>query len=80
MPQLGAIVDTPEGRGTVIETFTLLEKVKVKVRLEDLTDDVFLFHISDIKDTGEIDPAYEKTAEVIEIPADEDVDIENLED
>ncbi|NLK44857.1 MAG: stage 0 sporulation family protein [Tissierellia bacterium] len=80
IPQLGAIVNTPEGKGTVIETYTLLEKVKVKVRLPDFTDDIFTFHIRDIQDTGEIDPAYEKTTEVIEIPADEDVDIENLED
>ena len=80
MPPLGAIVNTPEGKGTVIETFTLLEKVKVKVRLPDLTDDVFLFHISDIEDTGEMDPAYEKSTEVIEIPDDEEVVIEELED
>lgn len=80
MPQLGAIVVTPEGRGTVVETYTLLEKVKVKVRLPDNTDDLFLFQIKDIEDTGEIDPAYEKVSEVIEIPNEENIDIEHLED
>ncbi len=80
MPKIGAIVDTPQGKGTVIETFTLLEKVKVKVRLPDLTDDIFSFHVSEIMDTGEMDPAYEKTTEVIEIPAEEEVNIEDLED
>lgn len=80
MPKIGAIVNTPEGKGTVIETFTLLEKVKVKVRLPDMTDDVFLFHINDIEDTGEMDPAYEKSGEAAELPATEEANIEELEE
>jgi len=39
MPELGAIVITPEGKGTIVETYTLLEKVKVRVRLKDNTED-----------------------------------------
>ncbi len=81
MPQVGAIVVTPEGKGTVVETFTLLEKVKVKVRLKDNTDDLLYFQIKDIKDTGEVDPAYEKVVEsIVEIIPGEEIDIKSLED
>lgn len=76
MPLQGAIVITPEGRGTVVETYTLLEKVKVKVRLKDNTDDLLYFQVKEIKDTGEIDPAYIGVIEGTE----EIIDIENLED
>ena len=80
MPQIGAIVDTPEGRGTVVETFTLLEKVKVKVRLKDNSDDLLYFQVKDIEDTGEIDPAYEKIVEAVVEVIDEEIDIKSLED
>lgn len=58
MPNIGAIVKTPEGKGTVVETYTLLEKVKVRVKLKDNTEDLLYFQINDIKDTGKIDPAF----------------------
>lgn len=66
MPQVGTIAITPEGRGTIIETFTLLEAVKVKVRLEDGSDDIFQFKISEIEITDEMDPAYLKPSEIAE--------------
>lgn len=81
MPHIGAIVNTPEGKGTVVETFTLLEKVKVKVRLKDNTDDLLYFQIKDIQDTGQIDPAYEKVVEpTVEINHEDGIDIKSLED
>lgn len=61
MPQVGAIVKTPQGRGTIVETYTLLETVKVKVRLKDGTDDLFQFKIRDIKVTGDFDSSYQKS-------------------
>lgn len=63
MPQIGAIAITPEGKGTIIDTYTLLERVKVKVRLKDGTDDVFQYGINDIELTGKIDPSYQKVIE-----------------
>jgi cell fate regulator YaaT (PSP1 superfamily) len=60
MPPTGAIVTTPLGRGTIVNSYTLLERVKVKVRLSDGTEDLIQFQIADIKITGEIDPAYAK--------------------
>ncbi len=60
MPQVGAIVNTEEGRGTVIDTYTLQERVKVRVRLKDNTEDIRFYDASEVKDTGAIDPAYIK--------------------
>ena len=74
MPHVGAIVVTPLGRGTVIDTYTLLESVKVKVRLKDDTEDIFNYKVEDIKITKDIDPAYIKQIEVV----DETVSIEKL--
>lgn len=79
MPLVGDIVVTPEGKGTIVETFTLLEKVKVKVRLKDNTDDLLYFQVRDIENTGEIDPAYEKMRDVDHIH-DGEINIKVLED
>lgn len=58
MPEVGRIALTPMGRGTIIDTYTLLERVKVRVRLEDGTEDIFQYQIEEIKLTKEIDPNY----------------------
>lgn len=58
IPSIGTIVKTEKGSGTVVDTYILLEKVKVRVKLEDKTEDIFTFHIKDIKDTGKVDPKY----------------------
>lgn len=67
MPQIGAIAITPEGRGTIVDTYTLLETAKIKVRLKDGSDDLFQYKIKDIKLTGEIDPSYQKSGDNDEI-------------
>lgn len=58
-PSVGAIVITPKGKGTVVETYTLLEKAKVRVTLEDKSEDLITFPVAEIEDTGKIDPHYE---------------------
>lgn len=58
MPDIGTIVITPLGRGTVVETRTLVESVKVKVKLPDDTEDLVLYKINEIELTDEKDPAY----------------------
>lgn len=61
MPQVGAIVITSLGKGTVVDTYTLLERVKVRVKQKnDGSDDCSQYKVEDIKITGDIDPAYEK--------------------
>ncbi|MDR7869676.1 MAG: stage 0 sporulation family protein [Tissierellaceae bacterium] len=63
MPQIGAIAMTPSGKGTIIDTYTLLEMVKVKVRLKDGTDDLFQYKITEIQLTGDIDSYYQKSVD-----------------
>lgn len=60
MPEVGVIANTPMGRGTIIETYTLLERVKVRVRLEDGTEDIFQYQIDEIEITQESCPIYQQ--------------------
>ena len=58
MPDVGQIAITPDGRGPILYTYTLKRKVKVKVRLEDGTDELIQYKIDDIEITKEMDPEY----------------------
>ncbi len=75
MPDVGVIANTPMGKGTIVETYTLLESVKVRVTLEDGTDDIFQYPISEIEITKDKDPSYIKNIE----PAIMENEIEELE-
>lgn len=66
MPTIGSIAITPKGRGTIVETYTLLEMVKVKVRLEDDTEELFNYKIDEIITTEEKDPKYNNEEELEE--------------
>lgn len=65
MPEIGTIVITPLGKGTVIEKHTLMECIKVKVKLPDDTEDIITYSLDEIKITDEVDPDYRGTEEVI---------------
>lgn len=65
IPQTGSIVVTPMGRGTVVNSYTLLERVKVRVKLKDGTEDIIQFQVNEIETTGEIDPEYQKIVEIV---------------
>lgn len=71
LPSVGSVVMTPNGKGIVVETNTLLEIVKVKVKLPDDTEDIIPFVIDEIKEV-------EKPA----APVDENIhiDVEDIED
>ena len=58
MPKLGDVAITEMGKGTIVYTYTLLETVKVRVKLEDGTEDLFKYPIKDIELTGERDNAF----------------------
>lgn len=73
MPTVGTIVITPEGKGTIIDTYTLLEMVKVKVKLDDDSEELFNHKVDEIIITNERNPQY--TDEV----DGEEEDLENLE-
>ena len=64
MPEIGTIVITPLGKGTVIEKHTLMESIKVKVKLPDDTEDIITYSLDEIKITDEVDPDYRGTEEV----------------
>ncbi len=49
MPAIGTRVMTEEGPGVIEDIYTLLETAKVRVKLEDDTEDIFAFHIDDLK-------------------------------
>ena len=63
MPEIGDIAITPTGKGTIIDTYTLLEMVKVKVRLKDGTDDLFQYKITDIQLTEDKDKRFQKSSD-----------------
>lgn len=60
MPPIGAIAITKDGRGTIVNSYTLLERVKIKVRLEDDTDELLYYQIDEIELTGEMNPSYDR--------------------
>ncbi|NMB07264.1 MAG: stage 0 sporulation family protein [Tissierellia bacterium] len=71
MPDVGTIVITPEGKGTVVEVFTIIQMVKVKVKLEDGTDDLLNYKLDEIIITKEKDPQYKVDEEEVELDSEE---------
>ncbi len=57
MPRVGEIVETERGVGTVIDTYTIQELLKVQFRTDDDTD-IELFEISDVKRTHKMDKEF----------------------
>lgn len=81
IPSVGTIVLTPKGEGVVVETYTLPQMVKVRVKLEDDTEDVYNYRVDEIIVTEEKDPAVVENQEIYEnIEVDEDDENINLED
>ncbi|NLJ78294.1 MAG: stage 0 sporulation family protein [Tissierellia bacterium] len=58
MPEVGTIAITPKGKGTIIRTHTIVERVEVRIRMDDDTDEVYGYGIDEITITDEIDPRY----------------------
>lgn len=74
MPKVGALVDTPEGKGEVVESNILLEMVKVKLEL--MEGNLRVIKDFSIKDIVEIRPGKDVEPESTE----DDVNLEFLED
>ncbi len=49
IPEVGSIVITPKGEGTVVDTNVLLESVKVKLKVDDDTEDILVFKLNELK-------------------------------
>jgi len=81
MPSVGTIVLTPIGQGTVEETFTLAQMVKVRVKLEDGTEELHNYRVDEIIVTQEKDSKYEEQNEESSEEFCEDFeDMEDVED
>ncbi len=53
MPEVGVKVLTPMGKGIIIDTYILLQMLKVKVHLEDDTEEIFNYRIDEVILEGE---------------------------
>lgn len=73
MPTIGTVVITPEGRGTVVEVFTIIEMVKVKVKLEDDSEDLLNYRVDEIIVTRERDPQYGDNEEGTKVNSDNEI-------
>lgn len=67
MPAVGEYAMTEYGRGTIVETYTLLERVKVKVRLSDGSEDYKQYQIDEVKLTGEMNPKFKQDENILNI-------------
>ena len=61
MPEIGTIVLTPLGQGTIIDRYVLLEMIKVKVKLEDDTEDIFNHRVDEVIVTNDVNKSYYKS-------------------
>ena len=73
MPSVGTIVLTPYGKGTVVETFTLAQMLKVRVRKEDDTEELVNYRVDEIIVTNDKDSKYQQPEEYEEYVEDESI-------
>ena len=71
MPKAGALVDTPEGRGEVVESNILLEMVKVKLELMEgnlrVIKDFPVKEIVQLKPGKDVEPDIEEEIKNLEM-------------
>lgn len=78
MPKVGEIVETDRGSGTVIDTYTIQELVKVQFRVDDDTE-VELFEIGDVKRTRKMDKEYMPAKSSLKDEESSEDELKNLE-
>lgn len=59
IPSVGTIVLTPDGKGTIVDTFTIAQMLKVRVKKEGDTEELLNYRIDEIIVTDERDLKYE---------------------
>ncbi|NLY76755.1 MAG: stage 0 sporulation family protein [Tissierellia bacterium] len=67
LPSVGTIVLTPVGPGTVEETYTLPQMVKVRVKLEDDVEELHNYRVDEIIITQEKDTEHEQEESCSEV-------------
>ncbi len=78
MPRVGEIVETEKGVGTVIDTYTIQELLKVQFRTDDDTD-IELFEISDVKRTHKMDKEFLPAKSTLKEEESSEDELKNLE-
>ncbi len=78
MPRVGEIVETERGVGTVIDTYTIQELLKVQFRTDDDTD-IELFEISDVKRTHKMDKEFLPAKSTLKEEESSEDELKNLE-
>ena len=73
MPKPGSTVNTPDGKGVVIENNAVSEKVRVKITLPDESVDLKTFDLSDVKLMGKKNRPKEKPANGSDTVLDEEI-------
>lgn len=78
MPRVGEIVETERGVGTVIDTYTIQELLKVQFRNDDDTE-IELFEISDVKRTHKMDKEFLPAKSTLKEEESSEDELKNLE-
>ena len=78
MPRVGEIVETERGVGTVIDTYTIQELLKVQFRTDDDTE-IELFEISDVKRTHKMDKEFLPAKSTLKEEESSEDELKNLE-
>ncbi len=78
MPRVGEIVETEKGVGTVIDTYTIQELLKVQFRTDDDTE-IELFEISDVKRTHKMDKEFLPAKSTLKEEESSEDELKNLE-
>ncbi|MDO5718145.1 MAG: stage 0 sporulation family protein [Tissierellia bacterium] len=60
IPPVGTVVITEQGKGTVVDTYTLLELLKVKLKTDDDVEEIKTYLLDEVKITRERDKKYFK--------------------
>lgn len=60
IPAVGTVVITPHGRGTVVDTYTLPQMLKIRVRQDDDTEEIYNHKIDEVIITKEKNKKYSK--------------------
>lgn len=58
LPRMGTVVITEDGRGPIVGRETLQEVIKVRVKLEDDTEEIRSYPVSEVEVTREVDKRY----------------------
>lgn len=79
MPVEGMMVETPLGKGLVMSTSTLMELVKVKVKMPDGTEEVLPFLVQEIEfDKAEVEKIQRSKYDMRKVAEREGIDVDDV--